>query len=283
MCPQAVKLPNQRILTHPGAAFQRLFAKQIQQIQQNKKCRRETVFFFCAEMEENMEIMENTKKMDGTVEQAGCVGGMSIDEKLDLILHGLWEMKAEIGELKTEVGKLRTDVDELRADVDELKTEVGKLRTEVDGLRADVDELKTEVGKLRTEVDELRADVDELKTEVGKLRTEVDELKAEFRELQSEVGELNIRVSALEGEINRIKVESQSMKIEIQDLKQRVINIELIIENEIRVHIMRIAEGHMGLKENLDEARKPSKEMEKLTLRVGVLESDVRILKEKFA
>lgn len=199
------------------------------------------MFFFCAEMEENMEIMENTKKMDGTVEQAGCVGGMSIDEKLDLILHGLWEMKAEIGELKTEIGKLRTDVDELRADVDELKTEVGKLRTEVDGL------------------------------------------KAEFRELQSEVGELNIRVSALEGETNRIKVESQSMKIEIQDLKQRVINIELIIENEIRVHIMRIAEGHMGLKENLDEARKPSKEMEKLTLRVGVLESDVRILKEKFA
>ena len=256
--PNRLIIGFRRIRVHISKAFRQTNSTD----KQNKKCRRETVFFFCAEMEENMEIMENTKKMDGTVEQAGCVGGMSIDEKLDLILHGLWEMKAEIREVKTEVGKLRTEVDELRADVDELKTEIGKLRTEVD---------------------ELRADVDELKTEVGRLRTDVDGLKAEFRELQSEVGELNIRVSALEGEINRIKVESQSMKIEIQDLKQRVINIELIIENEIRVHIMRIAEGHMGLKENLDEARKPNKEMEKLTLRVGVLESDVRILKEKFA
>lgn len=108
-------------------------------------------------------------------------------------------------------------------------------------------------------------ELQEMKSEVGKLRvevkTEIDELKSGLRELQSEVGELKIRVSALEGEVNGIKIESQAMKREIQDLKQRVINVELIIENEIRVHIMRIAEGHMSLKENLDEARKPNKEI----------------------
>lgn len=80
--------------------------------------------------------------------------------------------------------------------------------------------------------------------------------------------------------------EIQGMKSEMQDLKQKTANIEtsvtdikLILENEIRVNIQRVAEGHLDLSRNLHEALKIDNEKEMLSIRVNVLESEVRRIK----
>lgn len=73
---------------------------------------------------------------------------------------------------------------------------------------------------------------------------------------------------------------------EMQDLKQRTANIEtsvtdikLTLENEIRVNIQRVAEGHLDLSRNLHEALKIDNEKEMLAIRVSVLETELRRIK----
>ena len=68
---------------------------------------------------------------------------------------------------------------------------------------------------------------------------------------------------------------------EIQELKKRTTNIEtsvadikLTLENEIRVNIRRVAEGHFGFSRNLHEN-------EMLSIRVNILESELRRIKER--
>ena len=90
--------------------------------------------------------------------------------------------------------------------------------------------------------------------------------------------------------LDLILSEMQSMKTDVQDLKQRTANIEasvtdikLTLENEIRVNIQRVAEGHLDLSRNLHEAMRPSNEVEMLAIKVRMLETDIRCLKARLA
>lgn len=53
--------------------------------------------------------------------------------------------------------------------------------------------------------------------------------------------------------LDLILSEIQGMKTDIIDIKQRVTKTELTIENEIRVNIQRVAEGHLDLSRYLNE------------------------------
>lgn len=46
------------------------------------------------------------------------------------------------------------------------------------------------------------------------------------------------------------------MESDITDIKQKVTSIEMTIENEMQVNIMRIAEGHIDLSRNLAEIKR---------------------------
>ncbi len=69
----------------------------------------------------------------------------------------------------------------------------------------------------------------------------------------------------------------------MQEVKQTVSKIDMTLENEIRVNIQRVAEGHLDLSRNLHEAMRPSNEVEMLAIKVRMLETDVKELKEKIS
>ena len=69
----------------------------------------------------------------------------------------------------------------------------------------------------------------------------------------------------------------------IDVIEDDIKSIKLTLENEIRVNIQRVAEGHLDLSRNLHEAIKPSNEFEMLVIKVNTLESEVRELKRKIA
>ena len=88
--------------------------------------------------------------------------------------------------------------------------------------------------------------------------------------------------------LDLILSEMQGMKSEMKGMKQRMANIEnsvtdikLTLENEIRINIQRVAEGHLDLSRNLHEALKIDTEKEMLAIRVNVLETELRRLKER--
>ena len=62
-------------------------------------------------------------------------------------------------------------------------------------------------------------------------------------------------------------------------LENDVTDNKLILENEIRVNIQRVAEGYLDLSRNLHEALKIDNEKEMLAIRVGVLETELRRIK----
>ena len=66
---------------------------------------------------------------------------------------------------------------------------------------------------------------------------------------------------------------------QLDKLENDVTDIKLTLENEIRVNIQRVAEGHLDLSRNLHEALKIDNEKEMLAIRVGVLETELRRIK----
>lgn len=98
------------------------------------------------------------------------------------------------------------------------------------------------------------------------------------------------KLDLLLSEMQGVKSEMQDMKSEMQELKQHTASIEsdvtdikLTLENEIRVNIQRVAEGHLDLSRNMHEVMKPNNEIEMLAIKVRMLETDVRELKQKMA
>ena len=57
----------------------------------------------------------------------------------------------------------------------------------------------------------------------------------------------------MKSDMQNMKSDMQNVKNDLQEVKQKVTNIDLTLENEIRVNIRRVAEGHFGFSRNLHE------------------------------
>ncbi len=91
------------------------------------------------------------------------------------------------------------------------------------------------------------------------------------------------KVSTMETKMGTMETKMDIMETDVKNVKADVKDIKLILENEIRVNIQRVAEGHLDLSRNLHEAMRPSNEVEMLAIKVRMLESDVKELKAKLA
>ena len=141
----------------------------------------------------------------------------------------------------------------------------------IDSLEKDVKDLKTSIGK----IDSLEKDVRDLKTSVSK----IDSLEKDVRDLKTSVS----KIDSLETKIDSLEKDVKDIKTTTNFLKNDIDRIYTILENEIRVNIQRVAEGHLDLSRNLHDAMKPSNEVEMLSIRVRMLESDVKDLKRKIS
>ena len=132
-------------------------------------------------------------------------------------------------------------------------------------------------------LDLLLKGMQEINTRLSSIEDRLSALEERVAVIEDRLSALAERVAVIEDRLTVVEdrltvVESRLTAVE-QDIRQ----IKLVAENELRVNIKRIAEGHLDLSRNLHEAIKPCAEMEMLTVRVGILESDVRNIKKKMA
>lgn len=101
--------------------------------------------------------------------------------------------------------------------------------------------------------------------------------------LLEKVNAMEARMGTMETKMGTMETKMGTMETELKTVREDVKGIKLVLENEIRVNIQRVAEGHLDLSRNLHEAMKPSNEVEMLAIKVRMLETDVKELKAKLA
>lgn len=111
----------------------------------------------------------------------------------------------------------------------------------------------------------------------------MQEINTRLSSIEDRLAALEERVTIIENRLSALEERVAIIENRLSAVEQDVRQIKLVAENELRVNIKRIAEGHLDLSRNLHEAIKPCAEMEMLTVRVGILESDVRNIKKKMA
>ncbi len=80
-----------------------------------------------------------------------------------------------------------------------------------------------------------------------------------------------------------MEIDIAELKQDVAILKDDVKIIKLVVENELRINIQRVAEGHLDLSRNLKESQKSNNEFEMLSIRVGTLESQVKEINRKIS
>ena len=145
---------------------------------------------------------------------------MTMEQKLDLLIEDMQELKSDMREVKS-------DVTELKSDVMQLKSEVAMLKTDMEELKGVTQRLEGRVGSLETGFQGLQAQFGELKEEVREIHLHLENVTdvnitrvAEghidlWRTLTeavriSERDELrDVRINVLEGDVRRIKEKLQ--------------------------------------------------------------------------
>lgn len=69
------------------------------------------------------------------------------------------------------------------------------------------------------------------------------------------------KVNTLDEKVTTLDEKVNNINLELKEVKQKATKTELIIENEIRVNIQRVAEGHLDLSRKLNECIKLSSDI----------------------
>lgn len=101
--------------------------------------------------------------------------------------------------------------------------------------------------------------------------------------LLDKVSNLESRMTSMESRITDLESRMSDVESQISIIRTDVAALKLVVENEIRVNIQRVAEGHLDLSRNLHEAIKPCHEIEILSVKVRALESDVQEIQRKIS
>ena len=141
---------------------------------------------------------------------------MSENEKLNLILEGIGEIKDDVRGLKEEVQVLKEDVQGLKEEVQVLKEDVQGLKEEVQVLNEDVQVLKEDVQTLKEDVQSVKERVTLFEITLEDETNRNIQLIAEGhmnldRKLDEALKELHpntkyhLKVNHLDGEVTKMK------------------------------------------------------------------------------
>lgn len=118
---------------------------------------------------------------------------------------------------------------------------------------------------------------------LDRILSEMLGMKEELQGTKEEVQGMKEELQDTKEEVQGLKEKVQGLESSVQELSNKVTNIELTIENEIRDNIRCIADGHLDLSRNLHEAMKPYEEIEVHSVKINMLETDVRELKARIS
>lgn len=173
-------------------------------------------------------------------------------ELLTPILSKLEKLDKKIDVLEAQVSALEVKFEALKAEPNTLET---KFESRFDTIDAILD-----IAAARLNAFEIRFDADE--TRLGAAEARLDTVEPQMDSVET-------RLCAVEARLNAVENSNTFLRT--------------TLENETHVSIQRIAEGHLDLSRNLQEARVQHSDFEVLTIKVNMLQTDVNDLKRKIS
>ena len=123
---------------------------------------------------------------------------------------------------------------------------------------------------------EMRADIKELQKGMNNLEMRMDRVEKCLDRLEQRMDAVEKRLDAVEKRLDAVENRLDKQEEEIR-------YIRLFQENHLQAQIRRIAEGHLDLYRKLLDALKISGEDELIHVRVNMLESDMKRVKDRLA
>ena len=114
---------------------------------------------------------------------------------------------------------------------------------------------------------------------VKNINSTLNNMKKQFDDINNQIAEMTTDIQNVKDETKQIS----EMKTDIQKMKNEIREISLTLENETNRNIKIIAEGHFDLSRKLDKALTVENEKEMALIRINMMESEIRRIKEKLA
>ena len=114
----------------------------------------------------------------------------------------------------------------------------------------------------------------------------VKNINSTLNNMNKQFDDINNQIAEMKTDIQNVKDETKQiseMKTDIQKMKNETREISLTLENETNRNIKIIAEGHLDLSRKLDKALTVENEKEMALIRINMMESEIRRIKEKLA
>lgn len=111
--------------------------------------------------------------------------------------------------------------------------------------------------------------------------SKMQSMETKMQGMDTKMQNMETQMQGMDARMQNMETQIQEMDTDLKAVKHKVTDIDLMLENEIRVNLMRVAEGHLDLSRNLHDAIRIDSEKEMISIRVNMLESEVQRLKER--
>lgn len=111
--------------------------------------------------------------------------------------------------------------------------------------------------------------------------SKMQSMETKMQGMDTKMQNMETQMQGMDARMQNMETQIQEMDTDLKVVKHKVTDIDLMLENEIRVNLMRVAEGHLDLSRNLHDAIRIDSEKEMISIRVNMLESEVQRLKER--
>jgi len=151
---------------------------------------------------------------------------MTDTEKMDVILEKVVFIGNKVDSMDVRLGRVEEKVDSM-------DIRLGKVEKKVDSM-------DVRLGKVEERVGEVEKKVNSMDVRLGKVEEKVDSMDARL-------GKVEERVDSMDGRLTRVEKG-------VIDVKNEIVIVRCIMENELDHNIKLIAEGHYDLNRKLDKA-----------------------------
>ena len=150
-------------------------------------------------------------------------------------------------------------------------------------MRADIKELQKGMNNLEMRMDRVEKHLDRLEQRMDAVEKRLDAVEQRLDRLEQRMDAVEKRLDAVEKRLDAVEQRMDAVENRLDKQEEEIRYIRLFQENHLQAQIRRIAEGHLDLYRKLLDALKISGEDELIHVRVNMLESDMKRVKDRLA